>query len=82
MVSLGRRVGDTVGWKYTEVQLMATDRQAPCLYYVCAGLCEKGRKANHAHYCQHCDKYKPRTRIRYKNRKKEKLEKIHKEESL
>lgn len=24
---------------------MATDRQTPCLYYVCAGLCTKGRKA-------------------------------------
>jgi len=31
---------------------MATDRQTPCLYYVCAGLCTKGRKADHAHYCQ------------------------------
>ena len=49
---------------------MATDRQTPCLYYVCAGLCKKGRKAEHAHYCQHCDKYKPRARVRYKNRKK------------
>lgn len=29
---------------------MATDRQTPCLYYVCAGLCTKGRKADHAHY--------------------------------
>ena len=54
---------------------MATDRQTPCLYYVCAGLCKKGRKADHAHYCQHCNKYKPRERVRYKNRKKEKLEK-------
>ena len=59
---------------------MATDRQTPCLYYVCAGLCKKGRKADHAHYCQHCNKYKPRARIRYKNQKKEKLEKIRKEE--
>lgn len=49
---------------------MATDRQTPCLYYVCAGLCKKGRKADHAHYCQHCDKYKPRARVRYRNRKK------------
>ncbi len=62
------------------VQLMATDRQTPCLYYICAGLCKKGRKADHAHYCQHCDKYKPRARVRYKNQKKEKLEKIRKEE--
>ena len=59
---------------------MATDRQTPCLYYVCAGLCKKGRKADHAHYCQHCDKYRPRARVRYKNRKKEKLEKIRKNE--
>ena len=55
---------------------MATDRQTPCLYYVCAGLCKKGRKADHAHYCQHCNKYKPRARVRYMNQKKEKLEKI------
>lgn len=34
---------------------MASDRQTPCLYYVCAGLCTKGRKADHAHYCQHCN---------------------------
>ena len=59
---------------------MATDRQTPCLYYVCAGLCKKGRKADHAHYCQHCDKYEPRARVKYKNRKKEKLEKIRKGE--
>jgi len=57
---------------------MATDRQTPCLYYICAGLCKKGRKADHAHYCQHCDKYKPRAKVRYKNQKKEKLEKIRK----
>lgn len=25
---------------------MSTDRQTPCLYYVCAGLCKKGRKAD------------------------------------
>ena len=59
---------------------MATDRQTPCLYYVCAGLCKKGRKADHAHYCQHCDKYKPKARVRYKNQKKERLEKIRRNE--
>lgn len=59
---------------------MATDRQTPCIHYICAGLCEKGRKADHAHYCQHCDKYKPRARVRYKNQKKERLEKIRKNE--
>lgn len=41
---------------------MTTDRQTPCLYYVCAGLCTKGRKADHAHYCQYCGKYKPRAK--------------------
>lgn len=59
---------------------MAIDRQTPCFYYICAGLCKKGRKASHAHYCQHCDKYEPRARVKYKNRKKEKLEKIRKGE--
>ena len=58
---------------------MATDRQTPCLYYVCAGFCTKGRKADHAHYCQHCNKYQPRAKVRYKNQKKEKLEKIRKD---
>jgi len=53
---------------------MATDKQTPCLYYVCAGLCKKGGKADRAHYCQKCDKYKPRARVRYKNHKKENLE--------
>ena len=62
------------------VENMATDRQTPCLYYVCAGLCTKGRKADHAHYCQHCNKYRPRAKVRYKNQKKEKLEKIRKNE--
>lgn len=59
---------------------MAKDREIVCLYYVCAGLCTKGRKADHAYYYQHCDKYKPRARVRYKNQKKEKLEKIRKSE--
>ena len=51
---------------------MATDRQTPCLYYVCAGFCTKGRKADHAHYCQHCNKYQPRAKVRYKNQKERK----------
>lgn len=55
---------------------MSVDRQTPCLYYVCAGLCKKGRKAEYSKYCQHCDKYKPRARLKYKNKKKEKLRKI------
>lgn len=61
---------------------MATDRQTPCLYYICAGQCTKGRKADHAHYCQKCSKYRPRAKVRHINRKKEKLEKMRKEEEV
>ena len=25
---------------------MATDRLTPCLYYICAGMCKKGRNVN------------------------------------
>ena len=59
---------------------MAKDRETPCLYYVCAGLCTKGRKADHAHYCQKCSKYEPRVRVRHLNKKKQELEKIRKKE--
>ena len=52
---------------------MAKDRETPCLYYICMGECKKGRDANHWHYCQKCDKYKPRSRVRHLNKKKEKL---------
>ena len=59
---------------------MSKDRETPCLYYVCTGECEKGREAEHNGYCQHCSKYKPRARIRHLNKKKEKLNKIKKNE--
>lgn len=59
---------------------MSKDRQTPCLYYICAGECKKNRKAEHNGYCQHCDKYKARARVRYINIKKQKLEKIRKNE--
>lgn len=59
---------------------MSKDRETPCESYVCAGLCKKGRKADHAHYCQKCDKYKPRARVRHLNKKKQELEKIRKKE--
>lgn len=49
---------------------MAKDREIPCLYYVCAGLCIKGRNADHAHYCQKCSKYKPRIKEHCLNMKK------------
>ena len=57
---------------------MAKDRETPCLYYVCAGQCTKGRAAEHKGYCQRCDKYCPRAKVAHKNKKKEKLAKIRK----
>lgn len=53
------------------------DRETPCKHYVCAGLCTKGRKADHAHYCQRCNKYEPRCKERHINKKKQKLDKIY-----
>ena len=54
------------------------DRETPCLYYICAGECKKGKSALHKGYCQKCALYKPRARIRHLNKKKEKLDKIRK----
>lgn len=59
---------------------MAKDRLTPCKYYVCAGECAKGRKAEFNGYCQRCDKYIPRARVKHLNMKKKKLEKIRKVE--
>lgn len=61
---------------------MAKTRETICLYYICAGKCDKGRKADHNHYCQICDKYKPRARIKNINKKKEKINKIKKNEKI
>lgn len=52
---------------------MAKDRIEPCESYVCIGNCKKGRNAEHNGYCQKCDKYRPRAKVRHKNMKKEKL---------
>lgn len=60
--------------------IMAKDRITPCFFYVCAGTCKKGREADHAHYCQKCDKYRPRVKERHLNRKKDELDKIRKKE--
>lgn len=46
------------------------DRQTPCINYVCLGECKKGRDAEHNGYCQHCDKYYPRAKVRHLNKKK------------
>lgn len=59
---------------------MARDRLTPCISYVCKGECSRGREADHAGYCQHCDKYEPRARVKYKNLKKEKVNKERKSE--
>ncbi len=59
---------------------MAKDRETPCKYYICAGKCEKGREAEHKGYCQKCDKYLPRAKVRHLNMKKKKLEKIRRNE--
>lgn len=59
---------------------MAKDRETPCKSYVCEGECKKGRNAEHKGYCQKCDKYVPRAKVRYLNRKKQELEKIRKKE--
>lgn len=59
---------------------MAKDRLTPCKYYVCAGECAKGREAEFNGYCQRCDKYVPRARVKHFNMKKKKLENIRKME--
>ena len=59
---------------------MAKDRLNVCEYYECVGKCKKGREANHKGYCQICDKYKPRARIKHPNIKKQKLNKIREKE--
>lgn len=59
---------------------MSKDRETPCKFYVCAGECTKGREAEHTGYCQHCNKYVPRARVRHLNRKKQKLQQIREKE--
>ncbi len=59
---------------------MAKDRLTPCKFYVCEHDCSKGREAEHNGYCQRCDKYRPRAKVRYLNRKKQKLQKIKEKE--
>ena len=54
---------------------MAHDRITPCKYYISKGVCSKGREAEHNGYCQKCDKYYPRAKVRHLNVKKQKLQK-------
>ncbi len=57
---------------------MARDRLSICLHYVCLGECKKGREAEHKGYCQKCDKYVPRDKVRSLNIKKKKVEELRK----
>ena len=55
---------------------MAKDRQTPCLSYLSEkNPCKKDRIAEHSGYCQRCDKYEPRAKVRHLNLKKQKLQK-------
>lgn len=60
---------------------MAKDRVAVCEYYICVGECAKGRDADYDGYCQKCSKYKPRSKVKKYNGKKEKIEKIREKEA-
>lgn len=51
---------------------MAKDRLTPCKFYICHGECEKRREADMFGYCQTCDKYIPRAKVKYENKKKKK----------
>lgn len=59
---------------------MAKYRETVCMYYESFGQCKKGRAACHEHYCQTCDKYVPRARVRHINEKKKKLNEIRRKE--
>lgn len=61
---------------------MAHDRLTPCKFYVCKGECQKHRKADACGYCQKCDKYQPRAKVKYLNLKKYKLDKLLREEKI
>ena len=50
---------------------MAKYREVPCKYYIATrAVYQQGRAAVHKTYCQHCDKYEPRAKIRSVNKKK------------
>lgn len=53
---------------------MARYREVPCKFYIALGQCKKGRQAIHRTYCQHCDKYEPRVKVKSLNRKKQGLD--------
>jgi len=55
---------------------MSKYRETPCKYYLAFNECQKGREACQSGYCQHCNKYEPRAKVRHINKKKQYLEKI------
>lgn len=59
---------------------MAKFRETPCKYYESFGNCKKGREACQSGYCQHCDKYYPRAKVRHVNKKKQYLSSLRKKE--
>lgn len=59
---------------------MAHYRETPCKYYIAFGKCKKNREACQSGYCQHCDKYYPRAKVRHINKKKQYIEKIRKKD--
>lgn len=59
---------------------MAVYREVPCKFYIALGQCSKNREAKHTGYCQHCNKYVPRAKVRRLNKKKQTLAKIRKDE--
>lgn len=60
---------------------MAHYRETPCKYYISYNECEKGREACQSGYCQHCDKYYPRAKVRHINKKKQYIDKLKRKES-
>ena len=59
---------------------MAKTRETPCVNYVCAGQCmipTRADKASMKGYCQTCDKYRPRAKVRHENRKKRELDRLN-----
>ena len=50
---------------------MSKYRETPCKYYISHGECAKGRDAEHKTYCQHCNKYYPRAKVHYMNKKRQ-----------
>ena len=59
---------------------MAKFRETPCKYYESFRNCKKGREACQSGYCQHCDKYYPRAKVRHLNKKKQYLSSLRKKE--